>query len=256
MIGPIRTLLLLAATFASLLVPGRQELLAQSPGGVTPALPPIVSTGEPRFKVEGVGMQALDETGADFWGNDEVVAVFITPNYLVFSSEHGGMSSSDGMEDFFYGQTCVAPATDNGTSGSPVIRRWDCDNAGMPAPVSFIVALYEQDEWPFSGYCAQNDDDRLGDTDLWRPDAALCAGDEGTDNELIGKDDIDLPLEELLRRMPHAGDTYSFDVYLGGECDGSATTQPCTIPYGGPEYVVTFLVTRIADQPPILDPDP
>jgi hypothetical protein len=211
--------------------------------GARPARAPpetgIIST--PRFFVEALSFHAHNETGFDFPGADEVVAVFDTPQYRLITDYYEDVDT--GETKFFRSQhNCVLPATD---PGAPDLA-WSCIEAGAPGPISFTVALYEYDgPLPLGDFCI----DAYPPNDLYPHQGEPCRI-KPEFSDLIGKDRVDLSMAQLLAAMPRSGDTHTGSVLLFGGCD--AVAQPgCTA--GGtfgpdPEYRVTYRVTRVGNQ--------
>jgi hypothetical protein len=107
----------------------------------------------------------------------------------------------------------------------------------MPGPISFVIGAYEQDDW--SGFCATSH----AATDIRPPNLDTCE----EDGELIGKDDVTIPLA-LLQKLRQPG--------RSGGCDGSTSTSPSRTGSGNAHYVVIYEVRRQPDaEGPVLDPN-
>jgi hypothetical protein len=87
---------------------------------------------------------------------------------------------------------------------------------GGHARPHLVIGAYEQDNW--SGFCATSH----ADPDILPPNLDTCE----EDGELIGKDDVTIPLATLLQKLPQPGRSYTDRVDLLGGCDGSTSTSP------------------------------
>lgn len=194
----------------------------------------------PASRVRTLSFEALDETGWDWTGSDEVAFVYNALGYKLITREYGGVDSDGTTPNLKW---CVVPAEDRDEDYN---HAWDCHEAGMPGPVSFVIGAYEQDG--HSGFCATSH----ADTDIRSPNLETCE----EDGELIGKDDLQIPLATLFQKLPQPGASYTDRFDLFGACDGSTTTSPCTSG-GGPHYVVIYEVRRLPDAvAPPLTPNP
>lgn len=191
----------------------------------------------PRFKVTAVTFEALDETGWDWTGADEVVVIFQTRAYKLATREYGSINSDDTEHTFKRRDECIIPATDDGGRDSS----WMCRPSGAPGPLSFIIAIYEQDDIQggLLHFCSAN----LIGNDL-RPPAEPTCPEEG---DLIGRDNVDLSLAELLDRLRQPGAFFTDRLDLYGSCDATETAGLCETADGYPHYVVVYKVTRLPD---------
>jgi hypothetical protein len=201
----------------------------------------------PRFVVNVLTFKALDETGWDWTGADEVVFTFKTPRYALITVEYGSINSDDTEHTFKRRDTCVEPAVDD---DGEYDHRWQCHDAGMPAPLSFVIGAYEQDVQPWFGFCAT----QYADTDIRVPNLGIC--EEGSPNDLIGKEDVQYSLQTLLTKLPQVGGFFTERLDLFGGCDGSTMSEGCSGPES-PHYVLVYKVTRLPDAvaPPV-NPNP
>jgi hypothetical protein len=216
-------------------------LLAQ-PAGLPPVGPDIREG--PRFVVTAISFRAVDETGWDRWGADEVVVVFRTPTYALVGKEYGDVDSDDSATEFQFQQTCIAPAID------PIQYsfRWTCRDTGVSGPITFTVGFYEQDI-DFVGFlcifggCGFSYPQSL-DGDVFKPGSDFPQ--EKSPNDRIGKEKVQISLETLLQKLPRVGDSYRDKVSLYGGCDNSTTTTPCTSG-DTTEYEMIYEVRRAPD---------
>ncbi|MBP6877167.1 MAG: hypothetical protein KBC34_04030 [Phenylobacterium sp.] len=199
--------------------------------------PETALTTRPRFQVEAVGFRAHNETGWDFLGSDEVIAVFDTGTYRVMTDTFGDVDGGE-SRTFRDGQTCISPATDN--SGGD--RAWSCAPNGAAGPVSFIAALYEYDGVRFpAGFCVHGGDA----TDLLPPQSTDCRVD-GEVAVLIGRRPVRLNVAELVAAMPRVGDAYNGSVSLFGGCDGDCVSGGTFGP--SPDYTLRYRIVRMNDE--------
>jgi hypothetical protein len=132
-----------------------------------PAPPPVGMTDFvrlPRFKVELMTIKAVDETGWDFGGFDEIFAVYDNQQHRIVTSEYL-MDSGDVLQfpgpgvEYFPGrlrgdpgQSCIWPVDERGDGR--YIPTWHCAEAGGAAPVIFAVSLWEADpQHALGGFC-------------------------------------------------------------------------------------------------------
>src|SRR4029078_8296140 len=87
-----------------------------------------------RYIVEFQSFKALDETGCDSCGSDEVIITIRTADYALISSEYGSVDS-DGLARRF--KRCAQRAVDGDNESD---WEWECDQKGKAAPFSFTVA--------------------------------------------------------------------------------------------------------------------
>jgi hypothetical protein len=220
-----------ALTLAAAIGCGAGPVLAQ----VAPPTPP----GQiPAFKVEAVGFKALDETGYDWAGSDEIRVGFVTPFEDITSREFGDVDSGE-TRPFNADESCIVPV---GAAAGRRLGRlvgppsdWFCADLGRPGPLGFEVVVAEQDISLFG---------------FDNPPTVVGPGDD-----LIGRKTLSFTPEGLLAAMPAVGGTVEEDVLLG----------PCVAPLVCPggffepspaEYRVTLRLTRMPDAPPPIDPDP
>jgi hypothetical protein len=182
-----------------------------------PAIAPLTDGGQvihivsPRFVATAVKFKAIDETGWDWLGSDEVHAVFADFNPVDerATSVYGDVDSGE-TKTFRDADRCIAPQPncDHGTSS-----------------LHFAVALWEAD-WTISG-------DLLG---LDKPTLAHSHEmyEHGIDSgdDLIGRAEIDLSQVQLVSMLPAVG---SF---------ADTTVKPTG---GSGSYEFTYRITRLQD---------
>ncbi|MBA4012142.1 MAG: hypothetical protein C0481_09785 [Phenylobacterium sp.] len=229
---------------AALAQPASQT--AAGPGREVRASETAITT-RPRFKVEAVGFRAHNETGWDFIGSDEVIAVFDTGAYRVMTDTFDDVDGGD-SRTFRNDQSCISPATDSGE----IDRAWSCAPNGAPGPVSFVAALYEYDGSRFpAGFCVHSN----GPTDLLPPQSTACRVDAEVAT-LIGRRQVSMSLGELTAVMPRPGDIHEGAVALFGGCDGECVSGG---PFGpSPDYTLRYRIVRVNDEvvTPPRDPTP
>jgi hypothetical protein len=179
----------------------------------------------PQFVAKAVKFKAIDETGYDWWPwSDEVYAVFsdLNPNLLDLVTKK--FEDVDAGETFSLEEICIAP-------------RPNCDH-GVSEILRFKVSFWELDDLPFQ-FC-------YGDVPglhYWL-NHGLC-----TDHDLIGREEVLMSKEQLLAALPSVGDSVEQKLILGGPCGHSeAPVVGCGPPWpSGPEYHLTFRITRLSD---------
>lgn len=190
----------------------------------------------PRFIVEAVNFHAVDESGPNSPGADEVFAIFQGPNYIVITNEVGSVETGD-IEPFVAGQTCIWPAIDPDNRTN---HQWACDPQGGRGPVRFGIRLFEDDEssLSFSRPCL-----RGGPNDV----ITERTGCETDNADVLFNADFTYEVADILARL-----------------DPSCRCLVQTARYteedwrGDMEYQVTFRITRVDDgrEQPGVDRNP
>jgi hypothetical protein len=200
-----------------------------------------VNVGEERrYIVEFQSFKALDETGCDSCGSDEILIIIRTADYALISSEYGDIDSY-GLAYRF--KRCAQPAADGDNETD---WEWECDQNGKAAPLSFTISAYEDDgPRAFHNDCWADQIYRRPDgqfTDLYPPNQHFCIESEGR-GEFIGKAKVEFKLEDL-DELRAAGQSFNKSVHLIGGCDSS--NSPCSSG-GEPDYLFFYKVTRAPD---------
>ena len=193
-------------------------------------LPPKLSTHnlQPMFIVEALGFTAVDETGIDLLGSDEIYAVWHS-NAIASTLIQHDVDSGESA-DFHQLQSCIYPIAGNeliidgryGGAGSG----WVCKDEGGPRPIRFSVFLYDDDSpWTHLPYC--------------------FSGSFVTDCEdtFVGKYNGSWSLEELLEGWPTPGTVKNFTIRLN-PCEGPAVCGDDDFP----DYDFSFRITRMEDK--------
>jgi hypothetical protein len=189
---------------------------------------------ERRYKIEAVRFKALDETGIDWWGSDEVMVGTFDAKGDTVSDEFGDVDSGD-TRRFAPAKSCIVAVR----PGEAVLNKTSvCDDAGEPAPLGFEVEFWEKDVIGYpTGFCA---------TVERQPPyhyAPHCL-DDGNGDDLIGRRQLDFTMQELEAALPNVGDEYIETVKLklsscpeGNVCGGTFFT----------DYNFTYRITRLPD---------
>jgi hypothetical protein len=213
----------LCVGFVSICTLGAIVYAPQGARGQTPSVQPTVfHIMVPQFMAEAVRFKAIDESGYDWSLSDEIYAVFsdLNPNVndlitQVFKGVDTGETRNFGPEE-----RCIAP-------------RPTCDH-GVSEILHFKFSLWERDDLPGPEFC---------------PSPPLIAGICSTD-DLIGIEEVFMSREQLLAALPSVGNSIEQKRILGGPCGYIPPGDVCG--YGwlsptGPEYEVTFRITRLPD---------
>jgi hypothetical protein len=205
-------------------------------------------TGQPRYTVEAHGFTAVDESGPDWSGSDEVFGLFKeSRGALSVTSVYGDVDSGEfrRLRDH---ERCVVPQrvlSTNGTSSivGPLLwapsDTWECDPRGVSGPINIEVTLYE------------DDDDHDPGTE-WDP---YFIRDE--DDDLIGRAERSYTAGWLASRIPDVGDYTTDRITLGGPCGHPEPGEECVkhpLSSSGPEYTFHVLIRRVEDGPLEADP--
>ena len=172
------------------------------------------------YKIEAVGFKALDETGIDALGSDEVIVVTFDAKGYTTSREIGDIDSGD-THTFDPAKSCMLPVR----PGDVVLGETSvCDDIGEPAPLKVRIELWEQDI------------DLLG--------FSLGFFGEPQD-DFIGLAQFDFSAQQLEAMLPNVGDEHIETVKLEA-CRGPA---PCDATFS-PDYTFTVRITRVSDGVP------
>lgn len=182
---------------------------------------------ERRYKIEALRFKAIDETGIDFLGSDEV---------MIETRDVKGATVSKKIEDVDSGKThSFDPAKSCIFAVRPGLAVLDetsvCEDGGEPAPVGFYVAFWEKDPVGYpSGFCIP------GTPGPGRHGIPYCAND-GDGDEFIGSSQIDYPTQDLEAALPNVGDELIESITLDS-CPGEICTATS-------DYTFTWRVTRL-----------
>jgi hypothetical protein len=201
----------------------------------------IVDWTEPRYKIEALRFKARDESGADWPGSDEVMVTTQdpegNPDGWTVSEEIGDIDSGD-THEFDPAASCVLAVR----PGVALLGKTSvCDEAGAPAPLRFMVEMWEKDDgiavFPGAGI----------DCKVLPPSAAGHAGphcaNDGEGDDFLGRARIELSAQELEAALPQ----------VGAELVQTVVLFPCGDNVGAcagwflPDYSFTFRVTRLPD---------
>jgi hypothetical protein len=200
-----------------------QEARGQPPGFPDGAIDLMV----PQFVAEAVRFKAIDESGYDWPGSDEVYAVFsdLNPNLSdLVTSTYDDVDTGE-TQSFGPDERCIA-------------LRPKCDHS-VSEILRFEVSFWEEDcpharFFPPSCFCYS---DGPGVHYFLRH--GKC-----TSDDLIGREEILMSREQLLAALPRVGDSVEHKFILGGPCGPDAQ---CGGPPWGPEYEFTYRITRLPD---------
>ena len=183
---------------------------------------------QPMYKVEALGFKAVDETGVDWWGSDEIYAVWQS-NAIASTLIVEDVDSGESF-DFHQLQRCIYPIAGNkliidgryGGEGSG----WVCKTEGAPGPINFSAFFFDDDS-KFTAF-------------------PVCfSGSFVTDCEdtFVGKYIGTWSNEELRNGWPTPGTVKNFTVRLN-PCEGPAICGDDDFP----DYDFHFRITRMADK--------
>ena len=198
---------------------------------------PLLGGSEPRFVVEAVSFTAIDESGLDWAGSDEVYAVWTSAGTRAVTSVFGDVDTIE-TRSFLSGQRCIYPIRPPKAGNTDLYAgdgdEWGCWAAGRSGPVEFSVWLFEDDSGGFPP----------------------CFDGAKVDcyDDLIGTFDFSLSSEELVAHaLPAEGSSRLITETLGGPCGHQPPGNVCGYsPFSptGPEYKFRFRLTRVADAGP------
>jgi hypothetical protein len=220
----------MAAVLAVMAVPAGAQL---TPGTQT-------VSGEPLYTVEVHAFTAIDESGYDFTGSDEIFGIFRSNRGdKVRTSTYGDVDTGE-FRRITSGERCLAPQhllsgdTVPGWLWAPY-NTWDCppSEGGVPGPIELILELWEDD--PYCGL-------PLGCSNPNVPQVTDPADD------LIQRILLSYSRGGLESRLRHSGDLLVDKFTFGGACGDpgpGCTTNPASAT--GPEYKLTLNIRRVND---------
>jgi hypothetical protein len=208
------------------------------------AIPPPGSSQvvqmEPRYTVKVQWFKALDESHIDAVGSDSVFGLFYSSRGFSVRTE-----KTDGVDDgevvwLEHKERCLMPQRI--VSGGPVHgwliapeTRWECDPAGVSAPIGLKLELWENDDC-HTGACFNPYVPPVRDTL----------------DDIIGREQVTFTAGELASRLPHPGMVWTKHYILGGPCGFQPPNHVCgTSPFSitGPEYELAISIERVRDAP-------
>ncbi len=183
----------------------------------------------PMFKVEALGFTALDESGVDLLGSDEIWVVWES------QGKWGGTYVFDDVDtgehrSIHEHQSCIYPMAIESSIDGRIGDGWVCEEAGAPGPVEFEVTFYEDDvDTPLPPFCMM--------VTLHAP-SPQCADD------WLGTARHSMTTAELVGVLPTPGSSKIYrSVAIGCPPD-----EICVNGVFGGEYEIEFRVTRMADM--------
>ena len=190
-------------------------LFAVSPAAAQPDRPDdgrVVTMTFPQFVVHAVRFRAVDETGWDWTGSDEVHWVFADwdPFDERRTTVYGDVDTGD-SRTFRAADRCIAPQP-------------DCSRG--VSRVRFAVAAWEKDpDVGFSGLFGLQKPRRENSHDMY--ETGISNGDD-----LIGRVEVGFSQQQLLGTLPNVGDAVEREVQPTG---------------GSGSYRFTYRITRLPD---------
>lgn len=184
-----------------------------------------------RYKIEAMRFKAVDETGVDWPGSDEVMVETRDARGWTVSNEIGDIDSGD-THHFDPAKSCVVAVR----PGTVVLGETSvCDNDGEPGPLWFKVSLWEKDWVGYpTGFCG------VLPAPPGHHRGPHCA-DDGNGDDFIGRARLVFPESELDAALPNVGDEVIETVRLH-PCSGNCA--------GFHDYRFTYRVTRMPDADP------
>ena len=208
---------------------------------------------ERRYKVEAIRFKAVDESGYDWDGSDEVIVETLDAKGGTSTREIGDIDSGD-VHDFDPAVSCIVAVRD----GRVLLGETsECDSAGEPAPFWFKVRFWENDNYEIfppidwnSTACVVGAE---GNNSEESPPGRHCSRSETSNEDLLGGHLVEYSQQELDARLPNVGDQYEVTVRLDPCFDGDHTSV-CGVPSwpwaSFPDYDFTYRITRLPDRIP------
>jgi hypothetical protein len=210
--------------------------------------PPIGLNPEPRFKLEALRFKAINETGIDLLGSDDVYVTIHVPTHKVATRSKIYHNVDAGETTHFpLDQSCILPIAN--LSGPTTLYgnkgdTWSCAVGGAPGPFSFTVVFREKDSCSYHlplpcfshGVAPGAEPPPIDQTD-----------------DLIGRREVVYSMQELMALQ--VGQVLEESIWLSPPCPVESTE--CGQPGTAAEYQFTWRITRLPDaQPatPVVDP--
>jgi hypothetical protein len=240
----MRRLLSLGLLSAAIAAPIAVPALAQ------PTIGDLTNVNRPNFTVEAVSLKAIDETGVDFFGSDEIIVRFAVDNHLIFTDVFEDMDRGN-TRAFPARMACITPAVDPDQLKN---HNWSCAPAGRAAPITFDITLYEYDG-ALRGlltnptlFCLTASDDLFSD----------CHERTSLQSLALGQYRQAFTQAELLAALPTVGTSMTRRLRIDN-CSAFVTIDNGACAYwswlpGYFAYDVTVRVTRNANYRPGLEP--
>ena len=226
--------LLIAAVAAALLV-----MAVPASAEIPPDTQDLAPGETPLYGVKVHSFEAIDESGADWAGSDEVFGLFLSNRgYTVRTRTYGDVDTGE-SRFIQLGERCLAPQ--HLLSGGPsvgVLRApgdsWNCPSSkgGVEGPLNLRLSLYEDDE------CRAI----LGCFNPYHPDV------RDPEDDLIGETFVTYSRSYLASRLPENGDVLVHHFTLGGPCGHQEPGEECTknpLSSSGPQYGLTIHIGRV-----------
>ncbi len=199
-----------------------------------------------RYKVEAISFKAVDESGYDWDGSDEVIVETLDAKGGTSSEEIGDIDSGD-VHHFDPVRSCIVAVRE----GIVVLGKDSvCDDAGEPAPFWFKVTLWEEDHGCIPPPCTFGIEGcEIGGTG--EPDPGRhCSGNHKNKADLLGGRLVEHSQVELDFLLPNVGNYFDLTVRLDPCFDGD-NTSICSVPQwpwaSYPDYDFTYRITRLPD---------
>lgn len=202
------------------------------------ALP--LATSRPRYIVEAIRLHADEETGPNWPGADEIVALFESEGHAMFTGIYGDFDDGE-TKDLRSAQRCMYAAVDPDNQSN---HTWSCDPNGRAGAIDLTVTVYEFDgdlrNFFSPGFCIGSNDVSWGGCGIIPRSTA------------IGRYRQTFSEAELAAALPSVGasvertmlvDNCSEAVTMRGEVCGYSTWMPSYAAYS-----LTYRVTRVADE--------
>ncbi|MGH6949484.1 MAG: hypothetical protein ACREH4_01290, partial [Vitreimonas sp.] len=164
------------------------------------------SVRTPRFMVQMLRFEVIDETGSTDVGSDEVLVKYDTTAYWMTTSEFGDVDTGERRQIEPW-QRCIYPARDPDDRANGI---WECNNLGAPGPLNFTITLREQDTSLANVRVCL--DFRAHRNDLVSPSDCTLSF---TDAELIGSVTHQATVEQLVSTLPTEWTSHDFNIVLG-----------------------------------------
>ncbi len=196
-----------------------------------------------RFIVVAEDFTAVDESGADWPGSDEIYAIWTSGGTGARTSVFEDVDTGE-TKNFRDDERCIYPMQDRTGTDTLLIAddgdRWGCVPGGRSGPIEFRVWLFEHDSESIFLPC----------------DGFLTAGGVpltgNCEDDLIGYYEFSLSENDLLTTFNFEGSHRAITKTLGGPCgyQPPGKVVGCSDLASGPEYQFRFRITRLDDVAP------
>ncbi len=183
----------------------------------------------PMFKVEGLGFTAVNESGADFLGSDEIWVIWSSQEKMAGTYVFDDVDTGE-YRAFHQLQSCIYPMAIESMIDGRKNDGWGCTEGGAPGPVAFDVSFHEQDVHTPLSLC-------FAIKPVGSPEGDCI-------DDWLGTYRHSMTTAELVAVLPTPGSTKTYRM-AATDCPDD---EICGYGYFDAWYEIEFRITRMADK--------